>query len=303
MTSTSTPATLSGARPRPPADGSNPARNVVRVGAAPWGFGDLFHSILVMRWSWFLVAIILSQVVANVAFGLLYAAGGDCVINAPGMLDKFYFSVQTWATIGYGGMTPTTTYANMLVAAESIVSMLMTAVTTGLVFAKFARPHARVLFARRAVVTQRDGKQVLMVRVANERGNDIVEASARLTVLRDEMSREGERMRRLYDLKLARTVQPVFVISWTLMHEIDESSPLWGVTPEEFVRGGWRVNANLTGHDGTVAQTIYASHFYSPTDVVFGARYRDVISPLPDGRFQLDLGKFHDVEPQARVEA
>jgi inward rectifier potassium channel len=296
MTSTSTPATISG--PRPVASG-NLARNVVRVGAAGWNMGDLFHTILVMRWSLFLVCVVASQVLANVVFALLFALQRGDIANAPGnALDDFYFSVQTWATIGYGGMTPATTWANMLVMAESITSMVFTAVTTGLVFAKFARPQARILFANKAVITQRDGKKILMVRVANERGNDVVEASARLTVLKEEISAEGERMRRILDLKLARDVQPMFVISWTLMHEIDERSPLFGKTIDDMRAEQWRLTASLTGHDGTLSQTIYASHSYTPADIAFAARYVDVISPLPDGRVQLDLTKFHDVEKQ-----
>jgi inward rectifier potassium channel len=292
----STPATFSGPRATPGGVGSNPARNIVRLGTSPWGFGDLFHSILVMHWGRFLLLIVASQIFANAVFGVLFWLGGDDVLNAPHVVDKFYFSVQTWATIGYGGMTPTTTYANLVVAAESIASMLMTAVTTGLVFAKFARPQARILFAHKVVVTKRDGKQILMIRVANERGNDVVEASARVTILKEEISREGERMRRLIDLKLVRDVQPVFVISWTLMHEIDESSPFWGKNHDDIIKEGWRITANLTGHDGTLAQTIYASYFYNPGDVHYDARYVDVMSQLPDGRLQLDLTKFHDIE-------
>ena len=301
MTASSTPATVS--RPRPNVSGNLPGRNIVRLGVSGFTFGDVYHQILVMRWGVFLGLIIASQVLANAVFGVLFALQPDNVSNAHTLVDKFYFSVQTWATIGYGGMTPLTTYANLLVVAESITSVLFTAVTTGLVFAKFARPSSRVLFSSRAVITQRDGKAILMVRVANERGNDVVEASARVTLMRDEVSKEGERMRRLIDLKLVRDVQPFFAISWTLMHEIDETSPFFGKTSEEVKKAGWRVNVNLTGHDGTLSQTIYAAHFYDADALVFGARYVDVISSLPDGRLQIDLRKFHDVETIAPAAA
>jgi inward rectifier potassium channel len=235
---------------------------------------------------------------ANLAFAGLFALQSGAVDKARSAIDLFYFSVQTWATIGYGGMTPVTTFANMVVVAESITSVLFTAVTTGLVFAKFARPTARVLFADRAVIARRDGKPVLMVRVANERGNDVVEASARLTLLKDEVSAEGERMRRLYDLTLVRNVQPFFIISWTLMHVIDEQSPFFGKTAEEVVAADWRLTVNLTGHDGTLSQTIYATHFYGAADIAFGSRYVDVTQTLPDGRLQIDLSRFHEIEPQ-----
>lgn len=271
---------------------------IVRVGASPWTFGDFYHSILTMPWSLFLLAIVGTQVLANVAFGFLYWLQANDISNATGFVDDFYFSVQTWATVGYGGMTPTTTYANMVMVSESITGIVFTAVTTGLVFAKFARPTARVLFANKLTVTRRDGKRFLMLRVANERGNDVVEASARMTLLRDEVSAEGEVMRRLYDLPLVRDTQPLFIITWTIMHEIDEKSPFWGKTSEEIVRDGWRLTVSLMGHDGTVAQTIHANRFYRAEEIEFDARYIDVTSRLPDGRMQIDLRRFHEVEPQ-----
>jgi inward rectifier potassium channel len=251
-----------------------------------------------MGWGRFLLLVFAFQLAANLLFAGLLALSDDPVEHAPGFVEKFYFSVQTWATIGYGGMTPKTTWANMIVVVESIAGIISTAVITGLVFAKFARPTARVLFAQKLITEQRNGKRYLMVRVANERGNDVVEASARVTLMRDEVSREGEHMRRLYDLKLVRDVQPLFAISWTLMHEIDESSPFFGKSSEQIVKEDWRVHVSLQGHDGTLAQTIHAGHFYSAADIAFDHRYVDVTTPLPGGRVQVDLSRFHDLEPQ-----
>jgi inward rectifier potassium channel len=295
MSAAATPSTI--ARPRP-ARQSNQT-DIVRVGGQRWTLGDLYHSVLTMRWSLFLAVVIGIQLTANLLFAGLYALEGDNITNAPAFIDKFYFSVQTWATIGYGGMTPTTTFANMIVVAESIAGIVATAVTTGLVFAKFARPSARVLFANSMITQVRDGQNTLMLRVANERGNNVVEASVRVTLLRNERSREGETMRRLYDLKLVRDVQPLFMVSWTIMHIIDESSPLWGKSAADIVAEDWRINVNLQGYDGTLAQSIHASHFYHGTDIAFGHRYVDVMSTLPDGRLQIDLTHMHDVEPVA----
>ena len=295
MSAAATPSTI--ARPRPALQSNQ--TDIVRVGGSSWTLGDLYHSVLTMPWGLFLAVVVGIQLTANLLFAGLFALEGDNITNAPRFIDKFYFSVQTWATIGYGGMTPTTTFANMIVVAESIAGIVATAVTTGLVFAKFARPSARVLFATSMITQVRDGQNTLMLRVANERGNNVVEASVRVTLLRNERSREGETMRRLYDLKLVRDVQPLFMVSWTIMHIIDESSPLWGKSAADIVAEDWRINVNLQGYDGTLAQTIHASHFYHGTDIAFDHRYVDVMSTLPDGRLQIDLTHMHDVEPVA----
>lgn len=292
---TSTPATTVPPRPQIQAPGSLP---VVRKGVARYTFGDVYHVVLMMPWSLFLVVIVGSQVLANLGFALLYGLEAGNIANAHRPVDLFFFSVQTWATIGYGGMMPTTTWANSLVVIESITAIVFTAVTTGLVFAKFARPTARVRFASEAVVTRQDGKDMLMIRVANERGNHVVEASARVTLVRDEVSQEGEQMRRLYDLALVRDVQPVFAISWTVMHEINQASPFWNVTEDGVRAGGWLLVFNLTAHDGTLAQTIHATHYYGAERIHFGARYRDSNRRLPNGAIEIDLTHFDAWEPQ-----
>jgi inward rectifier potassium channel len=283
-------------RPRPAAQISGGRPQIVRLGVKRFTWGDLYHVILTMRWSLFFGGLVAAHVTANLIFAGLYMLERvPNIASATSFIDYFYFSVQTWATVGYGALAPTTTYANMLMVFESICAICGSAVTTGLVFAKFARPTARVLFANNMVIHTLNGKPTLMLRVANERGNDVVEASARITLLRDEKTLEGDTMRRLYDLKLVRDVQPVFAISWTLMHIIDEESPFFGKTGEDIVKEGWQVVVNITGHDGTLSQTMYASHFYRAPDIVFGAKYVDVMARLPDGRLQIDLKKFHDV--------
>ncbi len=274
----------------------NPASiPIVRVGLKSAPFADLYHDVLTMPWRWFLLALFTAQIAVNGLFAVLYALDPGSISNARGLVDSFYFSVQTWATIGYGGMTPTTTWSNMLVVCESAVSTIFTALTTGLVFAKFARPNVRVLFSNVMVMTKRDGKNVLMFRVANERGNYVVQASASVSVLSDEVSAEGERMRRVRDLKLTRLTQPIFLFSWTVMHEVEADSPLFGVSAEDFVARRLRLTVSLTAFDGTLSQTIHASHLYQTADVRFDSRFVDVMSILPDGSTQLDFSRFHDV--------
>lgn len=257
---------------------------------------DLYHRVLTMSWPVFLALVLSAYLCANLVFAAIYFTLPNAISNARDFWDCFFFSVQTWATIGYGGMAPATRIANVVVVIESLVGIFAVALLTGLFFAKFSRTIARVLFAERAVVSVRNGKRVLMVRAANERGSFIVEANAHLTLLRYETTLEGERMRRLYDLKLVRSTSPFFVLSWTLMHEIDSDSPLFNVDEESFNAEAMRITVSLVGHDSSVGQTIHASQLYQQGDVLFGYRYRDAIHQDALGRTVLDYSKFHDVE-------
>lgn len=292
------PSTPPAARDHAPPRGTDP-RDVVRVGTRSAPLHDLYHYLLVASWRRVIAEIALVYLATNLVFATLYLAGGDCIAGASSgsFADAFFFSVQTFSTIGYGVMAPRTTYANVVVTAEAFVGLTMVAMVTGLIFAKFSRPTARVLFAQRIVVGPRDGKPTLMLRMANERGNDVIEASFRVTVLKPEVTAEGETIRRLFDLALIRNETPLFSVSFTAFHVIDETSPLWGETAESLERGAYRFIVTVTGHDGTYAQTIHARRIYLAHEVVWGARYRDVLSNTPDGRLRIDLSRFHDVEP------
>jgi inward rectifier potassium channel len=236
----------------------------------------------------------------NVVFAGLFLAGGDCVTGVhPGSLgEAFFFSVQTFSTIGYGTMVPTTTYANVVVTVEAFVGLCTVAMATGLMFSKFSRPTARVLFSDKMVVGTRNGKPTLSFRVANERGNDIIEASFRVTVLKPEVTAEGEKIRRLHDMPLLRSETPLFTISFMAFHVIDAASPLFGETPTSLREEHLRLVVTMTGLDGSLGQTIHARHIYEADSVIWDARFVDVMSNRPDGQLQIDYTRFHDVEPQ-----
>lgn len=212
-------------------------------------------------------------------------------------LDAFFFSVQTMASIGYGVMHPRTTYAHTVVTIESFIGLLGLAITTGLVFARFSRPTARVLFSQVAVIIPHNGVPTLMFRAANKRGNQILEAQLQVSLLRDEISLEGEFMRRFYDLKLLRSRTSAFALSWTVMHPIDETSPLLGATTESLVEEETTITVSLTGLDETVSQTIHARHTYTAQDILWNMRFVDIVSWTPDGERYIDYTHFHDVEP------
>ena len=274
-----------------------PTGEVVRVGLQQRWFDDVYHLLLGASWPRLLGLVAALYVVTNAFFACLYLLGGDCIAGAsPGSFhDAFFFSVQTLSTIGYGTMAPKGTYGSILVSFEALVGLIGVTMTTGLVFSKFARPTAAVIFSTPMVITPRDGRPCLMFRMGNARGNDVVEAAIRLSLIREEVTLEGERARRILDLKLLRNETPLFALSWTAFHFIDEESPLHGETEATLRAKKARFIVTFTGIDGTFAQSVHARHIYTEEDVVWGGRFVDIMSTTESGGLQVDYGKFHDV--------
>lgn len=272
---------------------------VRRLGMPGLRLSDVYHTLLSMRWLWLCLLVAASYTLVNVVFAALYMSQDGAIENArPGsFLDHFYFSVQTMATIGYGKMTPRTDLANLLVAVEALLGMLGIAMATGLIFAKFARTRPRVLFSQAAVVTTMDGKPVLMFRLANERSTQIVEAQLTVMVLRDETTREGERLRRLVDLPLVRSRSAMFALSWSAMHIIDDKSPLHGATPERLAAVNLEVVASMLGMEEVTGQTVHARHAYHWSDIRWDHKFVDMFTLAADGSRTMDLGKFEDIVP------
>ncbi|MDB4969932.1 MAG: Kef-type transport system protein [Myxococcales bacterium] len=258
---------------------------------------DLYHVLIDRDWTRLLGLLAAFYTVANLTFACLYMLGGDCISGAVSFRDHFFFSVHTLSTIGYGTMAPRTTYANVLVAIQAFLGTLFLAVTTGLVFAKFSRPTARVMWSSKAIIVERDGKKLLMFRMANERANQIVEATLRAAVARTEVTSDGERMRRFQDLTLERDRNIVFVLSWTAMHVIDEKSPLYGLTVEAMKAQSLQLICSLVGTDETFSQQVHSRNSYNPEDFVWDQRFADIIGTNPDGTRYVDYALFHDLVP------
>lgn len=260
---------------------------------------DPYHLLLTIPWAGFLTLICVGYILANALFALAYILGGDGIENArPGnFLDAFFFSIQTMASIGYGAMYPRSTFANFLVTIESLVGLFGVTMATGLMFARFSRPTARVLFSRVAIVTPYQGVPTLMFRTANKRRNLILEASLRVSLARDEITDEGDFMRRIYDLNLIRNQNPSFSLSWTAMHPIDDRSPLYGVTPEMLDEDETTIIITLSGIDETVGQNIYAHHTFAAKDILWNMRFVDILAWTPNGDRYIDYSHFHDVTP------
>jgi inward rectifier potassium channel len=272
------------------------ADEVLAIGLPrPW-FRDLYHFALRISWSRFLLLGIGFYIAANALFALIYLIPGDAIANArPGSFaDAFFFSIQTIATIGYGVMAPATFYGNLIVAIETAFGLIFFAVATGLVFARFSRPTARVLFSRVAVIAPHNGVPTLSFRAANLRHNQILQAEVRVVLLRDEETQEGETIRRFYDLKLARERSPVFAMTFTVMHAIDRDSPLYGATADTLQAQNAELILTGTGIDETIAQPVHVRTSYLPHEIMWGHRFADLFGWTEDGRRVIDYRRFHD---------
>jgi inward rectifier potassium channel len=259
---------------------------------------DFYHFMMRLNWPWTLTAVTGSFLLANALFALIYLVVGGIANAEPGSFtDAFFFSVESMGTIGYGYLYPSSMAANWVMVAESVVGLTLTALNTGLVFAKFSRPSARIVFSEKAVITPVNGMPTLMFRIGNERGNSIVDTQMRCVVNRTEQSAEGHVMFKLHDLKLVReralTLNRALVVS----HRIEPDSVLYGQTPESLEAQEYELQVAIVGIDDIAMQTVHALHRYYPRCIVWGARLSDLLSDAPDGATVLDLRKFHEIEP------
>jgi inward rectifier potassium channel len=279
------------------------SEEIVVVGAPPTRLRDVYYIFLRIRWSLAIALIVVSYLALNAVFATAFLISGGVTNARPGsFFDMFCFSVQTMGTIGYGAMYPTTAAANAIMIVESVTSLIVTAVATGLVFAKFSRSTTRVAFSRHAVIAPTNGVPTLMLRVGNERGNFILEATIRVSIVRTERTSEGVLFYRMYDLRLARERSPMMSRSWTVLHFIDADSPLAGATPQSLAKDEVELVATLIGTDDTSMQPVHARKRYVDREILWGARHADVLSERDDGTIVLDVRRFHDVIPTEPTE-
>src|SRR3984893_12859583 len=258
-----------------------PKARVVRLGGREiivaegqhLGFwADISHRCMTASWPSFIGGAVLVFVVFNAIFAVLYWIGDQPIANVPGgaYIDYLYFSIETLSTAGYGDMHPQTHYGHFVATVELFTGIFSMSLMTGLIFARFSRPNARLLFANNPVITNHEGKLTLMVRFVNERHNIIGNAAAKLWLFRNEVSLEGARVRRFYELPLFRNEHPALALSWTLYHAIDEQSPLYGLSADDIAASGAALVVVVSGYDVVAAQTIHARKSYDHSDILFG---------------------------------
>jgi inward rectifier potassium channel len=281
-------------------------QGVITRGIASAVFQDLYHYLMTMSWPRLFGVLAGFFLVFDFLFGCLYylQPGSVANLSPQGFAGEFFFSVETLATVGYGEMHPHSLYGHIVAMIEMFVGLMSLALVTGLMFARFSRPRARYLFARNAVVRPVNGQPTLMFRAANARQNVVQEASARLRMLRDEVTQEGLEMRRLTDLKLVRDQHPAFLIGWTIMHVIDESSPLRFETEESLRRSAASFVLSLSGTDETTGHTLMARQPYPCAAILWNRAFRDVLATNEEGVVVFDYTRFHEIEdlPQPAAE-
>jgi inward rectifier potassium channel len=285
--------------------GTRPGRRLaIMKGQDSGRWTDFYHLVLIAPWSVFFLGLALLFVAINALFALLFLADPNGLTNVrPGdFWDAFLFSVQTIGvqtigSLGTSAISPRTTYVDVVVIVEAFIGILYLGTVTAVMFARFSRPFARILFSKVAIIAPFDGTPTLMFRAANQRGNRILDAAVSVSVARQATSQEGLVMRRFDELALMRARSPLFALSWTIMHRIDHASPLHGLDLATMREREMEILILLSGTDETLADVIYARYTYTPADLRWDHRFVDVLSETPAGRRVVDLHKFHDTEP------
>jgi inward rectifier potassium channel len=261
-------------------------------------WADISHRCMTATWPSFIGGAVLVFIAFNAVFASFYWIGDQPISNVPGAayIDYLYFSIETLSTAGYGDMHPQTHYGHFIAAVELFTGIFSMSLMTGLIFARFSRPSARLLFADNPVISNHDGRLTLMVRLANERHNIIGNATAKMWLFKNTITAEGATHRRFYELPLMRNENPALALSWTLYHVIDEDSPFYNQTTEDLAASSVTLAIVVSGYDVVAAQTVHARQSYEHDAILFGRSYVDILGTQEDGRLRLDYGRFHETQ-------
>ena len=271
-------------------------REIITEGLRLNFWADISHRCMTASWPAFIGGAALVFVAFNAFFASFYWIGDQPISNVPGgaYIDYLYFSIETLSTAGYGDMHPQTHYGHFIATVELFTGIFSMSLMTGLIFARFSRPNPRLLFADNPVISDHEGQPTLMIRLANERHNIISNATARLWLFKNIVSKEGQTFRRFYELPLLRNESPALALSWTLFHIIDEASLLYGLDADGLESINVSLVVVVSGYDVVAAQTVHARKSYDHSDIRFGHRYAEILGTAEDGRLRIDYGRFHE---------
>ncbi len=276
--------------------------NVQRRGHSALRSMSLYHYMLSTTWPRFLLTIVAAYFTLNFVFGFLYfMCGSGALSNTEGMADlelfwnAFFFSVHTVSTAGFGNTSPISFGANMLVTFEVLSGLLGFALATGLCFARFSRPTAKIRFSKNAIISPyKDGK-AFEFRIINERKNQMFHLKAKVLLSRLEYE-HGVRKRRFYDLELERPHVMFFPLHWTIVHPITEGSPLHNISESDLERSDAEFLVMLEGIDDGFSQTVYCWSSFKFDEIVWGAEFANILKPLEDGSIEVDLNSIDELE-------
>jgi inward rectifier potassium channel len=280
--------------------------NVHRAGLRFWESLSAYHYLLTISWPKFFSFIVGAYLVANAIFATIYRVAGDDALSgmhgrtaSARFGEAFFFSVHTLATIGYGSMTPATLLANVIVTVETLIGLVGVAVMAGISFARFARPVARILFSDRAVIAPYRGGRAFMFRIANQRSSQLIDLQAKVLLTRRRKDGSGPD-REFLSLALERDRVAFFPLTWTIVHPIDEQSPLRGWTGEDVAACDAEFLILLNAFEETFSQTVHSRSSYKAGEIVWGARFRSMFEPADErGVVSVDIHKLHEIEPVA----
>ncbi|MEM8856900.1 MAG: ion channel [Chloroflexota bacterium] len=260
---------------------------------------DLYYYLIAVSWTRLLALSFAGFVAINLLFATLYYVGLEGVTNAqPGSFsDAFFFSVQTFSTIGFGAMSPSTPYTHILVTVESFAGLITVALATGLIFAKFARPKGAIEFSNKMLIYNRDGVPHLHFRMSNQRMSEVYNMKVRVSAVIQEVSAEGHQISRNLSLPQVREEVSFFTTNWLSMHCLDENSPLHGVTAENIAERVFVFIVTVEGLDATLMQTVQASYFYRAKDVLFDRHFQDMLTFDLERGIVLHQDRLNKTEP------
>ena len=260
---------------------------------------DLYHTILSLAWIEFNILFVVIFIVINLVFGLLYFINPDSIggLDHPTYWNYFFFSVQTLATIGYGNMFPQGLYGNILVTSEAMVGLLSLGLFAAVAFSRLSLPRSLIAFSDKAVISNHNGVPTLMIRLANNRNNSVIDAKISLSLFKQETTSEGSSIMRIHDLNLLRSASPMLLLTWLVMHPIDKESPLYGINESSLKKSNITIIATVTGLDETLSQTIHAKASYQSTDIFLNKRFKDLFKVRQETNTQfIDLSELNTIE-------
>lgn len=276
---------------------SNYGFEVAKIGASEFDVTDPYHAALTVSWPTFVAGVLVLYVLITSVFAGLYLLQPGCIANAGSAPDYFFFSIETLATVGYGFMTPGNLYGHLISSAEIVTGMAFTAIMTGLVFVRFSRARAKMVFSDVAVVARHNGRPTLMVRIGNGRTTLLTHTTVQINALINEVSAEGGRFRRVCDLRLTRATFPIFPLITTFMHVIDNESPLAVFDLATLSESDLRIIVSVQARDPKLGAFVYELKTYAASDLRPGMRYTDSVVVHESGLVVADLTRISNIEP------